>query len=439
MTIKISRFSPLQGTIAIPGDKSITHRAFILAAIAKGKSIITHFSNCSDCTSTAKILQKLGVSFQYESKTVKDRLIITGISNIEQFLHVNDFLDCENSGTTARLMLGMLSAIPSSYTLNGDESLIRRPMKRVTDPLQKMGADFSFSDRTGCLPVQITGKKQLRECNFTLNVASAQVKSAMLIAAAHAKSALKIVSPWLLRDHTERLLKKMGAPIIFDNMDINLKPDSVLEGCEINIPGDFSSAAFFIARAAVEPGSRIIIKNVGLNQTRTAFLNILRRMGSEIRILNFFNDSFEPYGDIEIRGARLKATDLMPEEIPALIDEIPVIAFAMACADGVSNVSGATELRIKESDRISAIVREFSKFNVKIIEKHDGFIIDGPSKFVSPDKPFIHNDHRIVMTASIMATMADGTTEIQNTEAADVSYPSFFTDLDLFRENPQTP
>jgi len=428
----LERRRALRGDYHPPADKSITHRALLLSAIAEGTSTISNPLSTGDCLSTLKALKTLGVSISVNRRhwTVRGGRLQKPKSRI----------DCENSGTTMRLLAGILSSQNFDSILVGDRSLSKRPMKRILDPLRSMGAKLSA--REGLFaPLKISGSKNLKPVKIKIPVASAQVKSSILLAGLSAKGTTTVIEPTKSRDHTERMLSKLGAKIHFSpegRQDVpnlvSIHGPQVLKSFHLKVPGDFSSAAFFIAGAAILPDSRLIVRNVSLNPTRIGFLKVLERMGSDIRCIRLKSKNFEPVGDIEIRTRSLKATKVTAGEVPLMIDELPILAVVASQARGKTVIRGAGELRVKETDRISAVASELGKLGARITELSDGFIIEGPTPLRGAVcKTF--GDHRIAMALAIAGLIAKGITTIQGFSCIDVSYPNFLNDLNALQRS----
>jgi 3-phosphoshikimate 1-carboxyvinyltransferase len=417
----------LSGEIQIPGDKSISHRGLFLGGIARGKTHLENFLPSGDTFATESCLRSLGVDIQ--APTPMSRVILgNGWDGLKE---PADVLDAKNSGTTLRFLLGLLAGQSFFAVLTGDESLRRRPMKRVVDPLLKMGASISGRQNGNLAPLCIYGRK-LNRINYLIPVASAQVKTALILAALQTEGQTVLEELMQTRDHTEKLVKCMGGEIEIVNGKISITRSS-LKGIDFHIPGDFSSAAFLIAAGLCTPNSKIRIKRVGLNPTRTAFLNVLQRMGGEIGVVPFKDLNLEtlgePEGDLIITSSSLKATEILPEEVPNLIDELPVFAVAASQAEGVSKVTHAEELRVKETDRIRDLCLELRKMGVKIRELTDGFIIEGPCQLKGAEVSS-HGDHRLAMALTTAGLFADGETTLDGAEAADISFPGFWNLLD---------
>jgi 3-phosphoshikimate 1-carboxyvinyltransferase len=417
----------LRGEVTPPGDKSISHRAIILGSIADGLTTLTGFLPADDTLSSAEAMMMLGVPIQIEKDTVK----IWG-KGAYGLTEPEDTIDAGNSGTTARFLSGLLSAQNFFSSITGDQYLRTRPMDRVVTPLMLMGAHIWGRDKGKRLPLAILGTK-LRAINYTLPVASAQVKSAIILAALYAEGETEIVEPEPTRDHTERMLSYLGAAIQKNGSRIKVRGPQTLEsGRVLSIPADISSASFFIVAALINSNSEILIKNVGLNPTRTGVLEILTRMGGEIEILNKREESGEDIGDIIAKSSRLKAVEVAGRTIPSTIDELPIIAVAACYAEGETIIKDAKELRVKETDRIKAISTELRKFGAEIDELDDGMIIRG-RETLNETKCSSWGDHRIAMALAVAATRAKGKTEIKDAECVSVSFPEFFKTLNSLR------
>ncbi len=360
----------LHGTLVVPGDKSISHRGIMLGAISEGTTHLSHFLTSADCLSTLAAFQQLGVHIERDGQDVTIHGV--GLHGLKPSAQP---LDMGNSGTTTRLISGLLAGQSFTSTLIGDASLSKRPMKRVSVPLSEMGANIETTD--GHLPMTITGSP-LHSVTYQLQVASAQVKSALILAALQADKPSTLVEQLPTRDHTERMLTQFGGDIATaaDGVTITVQPQPHLTGQTMTVPGDMSSAAFFMVAASLVPNSKITLKDVGLNKTRTGLLNILQRMGGKVSIDAAPTDG-EPIGDLTIETADLHPINIGAADIPAVIDELPLVALLAAKADGISRITGAEELRVKETDRIAAIVQEFTKLGINIEELPDGFVIDG--------------------------------------------------------------
>lgn len=419
MELVLEKVNKLKGNISVPGDKSISHRSLILGSIAQGETRIYNFLDSLDCLKTLECMQALGA----EIDLGKDNFIKIKGKGLYGLQEPKDMLDVGNSGTTIRLLTGLLSGQNFYSVLNGDNSIRRRPMKRVVEPLRLMGADIWGRKDGQFAPLSVRGNK-LNPLHYTLPVASAQVKTALLLAGLYAAGETVIKEPLLTRDHTERMLKVMQADIKISSPEIKIKGGKELKSTEIFIPGDISSAAYFIAAASILRDSQILIKHVGVNPTRTGIIKILKMMGAKINILNYQIKSNEPQADLKIEYSELKGIEIRKEKVPLLIDELPLIAVVATQAQGKTVVSGAKELRVKETDRIKATVNELKKMGADIEEKDDGFIVTGPSRLKGAVCES-YNDHRIAMSLAVAALLAEGKTVIKNSECIDISFPGF--------------
>lgn len=419
--------APLRGEINPPGDKSISHRSLILGSLANGRSVVKDFLISDDTLSTANAMRALGITIGING-TVVD-VIGKGLHGLREPEKV---IDCGNSGTTTRLLCGLLSAQDFTSTLDGDKYLRTRPMRRVVGPLSAMGAQITGNEDGNKLPLTITGSK-LKGISYKLPVASAQVKSAILLAGLYAEGETEVIEPEASRDHTERMLSYLGVPIQRDGNSIKItQPDKIDPG-EIIVPADISSAAFFIVAALITPGSEVLIKNVGISPLRTGIIDILKNMGADIEIINNRETNGEPIGDIVARSSNLHATEIGGELIPKAIDELPIIAVAACFAQGETIIKDAKELRVKETDRIKAMATELGKLGARIEEFEDGMSIHG-SEALTGSTCSSWGDHRIAMSIAIAGTRARGETEILNAECVSVSYPGFFKVIDGLRK-----
>ncbi len=405
----------LSGNLEIPADKSISHRAVMFSSLAKGKSIIRNFSKGQDPLSTLNIFKKLGVEIIY-----KDENTLEVNSNGKLFAPQVS-LDCGNSGTTMRLMCGVLAGQSFNTTMIGDESLSKRPMKRVIEPLSLMGANITSQD--GHAPLFIEGRP-LKGIIYTSPIASAQVKSCILLAGLNADGTTTVTEPYLSRNHTELMLKYLGAEIKTDGLNVSVRK-SELSGKPIEICGDISSAAYFITAGLIIPGSDIILKNVGLNPTRTGILEVCKNMGADIEILDKKTVSGEASGDLRVRYSRLKACEISGELIPKLIDELPVIAVLATQAEGTTIIRNAGDLRNKESDRITATVTELKKLGADIEELDDGFVINGKTNLQGGCQVQTYHDHRLAMSLYVAGLICKKEIAINGFEWVDISFPEF--------------
>ena len=423
--MKIFPATRLRGTLQLPGDKSISHRAAMLAAIAVGETRIENFSSAEDCRTTLKCLEQLGVSISQNGTDVVIKGVgKTGLQKPEQPL------DCGNSGTTMRLLAGILAGQPFDSVLTGDESLSKRPMGRVIEPLTKMGA--KIESENGSLPIRIFGVQKIAGIEYEPPIASAQVKSCILLAGLFADGKTTIIERTTTRDHTERMLQWFGVDLQLVKESISLNSEAILTAQDVKIPSDFSSAAYFIVAAACLEGSDITIRDLGLNPTRTSCLTILQHLNANAQILTLEEKCNEPVGMIRVRGRiqrLLRSTPhlLSGSIIPNIIDEIPILAVLGTQLDVGIEVRDAGELRHKESDRIASIVENLRRMNADIEEFPDGFRVEKSSLKGSVIDSF--GDHRIAMACAVAGLLADGETEILNAECVNISFPDFFETL----------
>ena len=415
--MRLNPAARIRGRFTLPGDKSLSHRLAILGAIAEGETRLSNFASAADCASTLTCLQALGVSIEQSGASVS----IQG-RGFEELTAPRAELDAGNSGSTLRMLAGVLAGRPFRSTLTGDESLRSRPVERVAAPLRAMGARLTSTD--GRPPLSIEGT-HLTPLTWELPVASAQVKTAILLAGLQAEGQTTVREPAASRDHTERLLPLFGAPVERSGLTTSIRGGVRLHSVQLAVPGDVSSAAFLVVAAITRPGSEIRLDGVLLNPGRTAFLDVLRLMGAEIEVEPSGGGEAEPVGTIVARSSRLHGVDVAPEIVPALIDEIPALAAAAAFAEGRFTVSGAGELRVKESDRLAALAEGLRGMGVQLEERTDGLVIDG-GRPLSGAAVHSQGDHRIAMALAIAALGAQGATEIADAECASVSFPEFY-------------
>lgn len=428
-TVTVQPAPRIRGRVRPPGDKSISHRYALFAALATGSSTITGYSTGGDCASTLACLRALGVSIDETGRDASGiHLRITG-RGLRGLATPVGPLDAGNSGTTMRMFSGVLAAHPFTTEVTGDESLRRRPMRRIIVPLEQMGARIHSTD--GRPPLRIEGSAALMPIDYRTEVPSAQVKSAVLLAGLHSKGTTRVTETAQTRDHTERGLKAFGVDVIRDGLTVSIEGGQPLQAAALEVPGDISSATFWMVAAASLPGSEIVIEGVGLNPTRTGIFDILRRMGAEILVDSGAPTLGEPMGRITVRHGGPVASEITPEEVPGVIDELPALA-ALATRGGELRVTGAQELRVKESDRISALADGFRRMGADIDEQADGFHIRG-GKQLRGGEVDAHNDHRLAMAFAIAALGASGPTTILDAGAAAVSYPEFFSVLQSLR------
>ena len=418
----------VSGRVRPPGDKSVSHRYAMLAAIADGSSVITDYSGGADCESTLSCLRGLGVTITQHAGTDGRDLFIDG-RGLGGLKAPAGSLNAGNSGSTMRMLAGILAAHPFSTTITGDDSLRRRPMRRIIGPLERMGAVLDSTE--GRPPLTIHGTTALQPIDFAPDVPSAQVKSAVVLAGLHTSGTTRVRESIATRDHTERALAAFGVTVASVNGVVELVGGQRLHAQRLTVPGDISSAAFWMVAAAALPGSEVRIEQVGLNPTRTGIIDILRRMGAAIEVEGDTTVASEPVGTIIVRHRELRPTVIAPHEVPGVIDELPVLG-ALATYGGELAVSGAQELRVKESDRISAFADGLRAMGASIEEAHDGFLVRGNSRLTGGQVDARH-DHRLAMAFAIAALGATGPTTVHDAGAAAVSYPEFFSVLDALR------
>lgn len=439
--IKLKKAKSLKGEITPPPDKSITHRAIMFASLADGKSIIRNPLMAEDPISTMNAMRALGVEItEIRSQESEYRALIVHGKGLNGLREPFDVINCGNSGTTARLISGILAGNPFFSVLTGDDSLRQRPMARVINPLKEMGAKITARQGDKYLPMAIKGG-ELRAIRYEMPVASAQVKSCLILAGLYADGTTIITEPQKSRDHTERMLKAMGADIRIEarrqkpedrqqTIEVKGLGDEKLNPLDITIPSDFSSSAFFLVGVLIVPDSELLIRNVCVNPTRTGLLDVIKNMGGDVRLENIRDVSGEPVADIYCKTASsLKAVKIEKNIIPSLIDEFPVLCILASQAEGVTEIRGAEELRVKESDRIKAMATELRKMGVELEEYPDGIAIKGKTGLKGATVNS-YGDHRIAMSFSIAALIADGVTIINNPECVDISFPGFYMELD---------
>ena len=417
----------LTGTITVPGDKSISHRAVMFGSLAYGKTIVKGLLTGDDCLNTIECFRKLGVTIHLDGDYVE----IEG-KGMEGLVEPNEVLDVGNSGTTIRLLLGILANLPFHTTVIGDASIAKRPMGRVTEPLRQMGAKIDGRNNGNYTPLSIRGGG-LKAIEFQSPVASAQVKSCVLLAGLAADGETAVIEPEESRNHTERMLRAFGYEVKEDGLKKSLVGGGKLTATTIDVPGDISSAAFLLVGAAILPDSELTIENVGMNQTRTGIIDVLQQMGANIDINNLRGEELEPSADITIRHAQLQAVEIGGDITPRLIDEIPIIALAATQAEGVTIIKDAAELKVKETNRIDAVVEELTKMGAKIEATDDGMKIYGKTP-LTPAVGDSRGDHRIGMMLAIAGLLANGETSIENSDAISISYPGFFEQLEELRK-----
>ena len=416
------RSAPLRGEITVPGDKSISHRAVMFGALAKGTTSITNFLKGADCLSTISCFEKMGIKIEQ----LPSEILIHG-KGLHGLKAPETVLDAGNSGTTTRLLSGILAGQAFCTTLTGDASIQKRPMTRIITPLSQMGGKIESLSDNGCAPLKITGHP-LKPIHYLSPVSSAQVKSCVLLAGMYADGITKVTEPYLSRNHSELMLRSFGADVISEGTTAAITGNPVLEGQNVIVPGDISSAAYFIAAGLLIPGSEILIKDVGINPTRDGILKVCADMGADIQLLNKREYGKEPVADILVKHSELKATVIEGALIPTLIDELPMLAVMAAFAQGTTVIRDAQELKVKESNRLDIIVQHLSAMGADIIPTEDGMEIHGgkPLKGAVLDS---YMDHRIAMSFAVAGMAADGETEILNASCVDISYPEFYRDM----------
>lgn len=419
-------FSPLKGSLngefKVPGDKSISHRAVMIGSLAKGQTTITNFLNGEDCLRTIKIFQQFGVDININNTDV----VINSLG-YDKFVEPNQPLYFGNSGTTARLMLGILAGLPFHTVVYGDKHLTERPMDRVVLPLKKMNAEISGRNNGLLLPLAIKGK-QLKSIEYNIPVESAQVKSALIFASLFTQEASRLTEKSLTRDHTENMLNAFGANINTSDLTINVIPTPKLIAKHIKVPGDISSAAFFLVAGALAPGSKITLLNVGLNESRTGILTVLETMGANLSITNIATENDEKSGDITVTYKELHGTVIEGDLIPKLIDEIPILALLATQAKGETVIKDAIEMRVKETDRIKAVYETLTTLGAEIRETEDGLIIKGNS-ILTGGSIKGYDDHRMAMMGIIASLITTENVILDNIDSINISYPSFIDDL----------
>lgn len=420
--LTITPKGPLRGVLTLPGDKSITHRALILSALADGQSIISGHSKGEDCLNTLRCLQALGIPIEEQAHA----LTVSG-KGLWGMTEPSAPLDCGNSGTGFRLLSGVLAGQDFFSVLTGDDSLRTRPMGRIVTPLRLMGAHIYGRKGGELAPLAITGGR-LRGIHFVSPVSSAQVKSAVLLAGLLAEETTSFTEPRLSRDHTERMFQFLNIPFEQEGLTTRLRGGVSFSGKAFTVPGDMSAAAFFLVAASIVPHSEVLIQNVGLNPARTGILEILESMGADIQIINLREEAGEPIADLRVRSSTLHGISIGPDQVPKTIDELPILCVAAALAKGKTTITGAKELRVKETDRIHAMTTELKKLQVAIEETPDGFIIDGPAQ-IRGNSCSSYGDHRVAMSVAIAALTADSPTTISDTACIETSFPGFHANL----------
>lgn len=425
MSYPLTAAQSLRGDVTVPGDKSISHRAVMFGALADADTHITGFLMGEDCLSTISCFKKMGVSIDVSEKEV----VVHGVG-LHGLKAPDELLYTGNSGTTTRLLCGILAGQPFSSTVNGDASIQKRPMGRIMKPLREMGADISGKDGNLC-PLTIH-PAPLHGIRYTMPVASAQLKSAILLAGLFADSPTTVVEPAPSRDHTERMMRGLGTQVVSNGTEITLTPPKTLHAVNVEVPGDISSAAYFLVAGLILPDSDIVIRNVGINPTRTGILDALEAMGANIERLNE-RGTVEPICDLRVRSSHLHGTTICGDMIPRLIDEIPVLAVAAAFAEGETVIRDAQELKVKESNRIATMTTELSKTGADVHETEDGMIIRGGKPLHGADFAS-YADHRVAMSMAVCALACEGDSSIDDPDCVAISYPTFFETLDALKQ-----
>ena len=419
--MEIKKLTNLHGELTVPGDKSISHRAVMFGSLAKGTTKITHFLEGADCLSTISCFRKMGIDIENNN----GEILVHG-KGLHGLSAPADILDVGNSGTTTRLISGILAGQNFVSELTGDDSIQSRPMKRIMTPLLSMGADITSIKGNNCVPLRITGHP-LKAIHYDSPVASAQVKSCVLLAGMYSDGITSVTEPVLSRNHTEIMLNYFGAQVTSEGATASITPEPSLFAREITVPGDISSAAYFIAAGLLVPGSEILLKNVGINPTRDGLLRVCKDMGADITLLNV-NMEGEPTADLLVRTSSLHGTTVGGEIIPTLIDEIPMIAVMAAFAEGTTVIKDAKELKVKESDRILVMAENLSRMGADITPTDDGMIIHG-GKPLHGAEIDSHLDHRVAMSFAVAGLLCDGPLSIKGGDCVKISYPEFYEDL----------
>ncbi len=425
--MKLHKAAHIRGEITVPGDKSISHRSVMFGSIAKGTTEIHNFLEGADCLSTIGCFRRMGIEIENKNGTV----IVHG-KGMHGLTAPSGTLDCGNSGTTTRLISGILAPQNFDVTLTGDESIQKRPMKRIIEPLSMMGADIKSIRGNDCAPLKICGMP-LAGIHYTSKVASAQVKSAILLAGLYADGLTTVTEPQVSRNHTELMLKFFGAELESKETSVTIWPATELFGNRIDVPGDISSSVYFVAAGLILPNSEVLIKNVGINPTRAGLIKVCEAMGADLTLSNENHGNAEPTADLLVRTSSLKACTIGGDIIPTLIDELPTIAIMACFAEGTTVIRDAAELKVKESNRIAIMVENLRAMGADVEETEDGMIIHGgkPLHGAVIDS---HKDHRIAMTFAVAALAAEGETEIHDADCVNISYPAFYEELERLTE-----
>lgn len=420
MELKIKPKDRLQGKIKVPGDKSISHRSVMLGALAEGRTEINGFLTGEDCLNTARAFQKMGVEIEGLGS---EEMVIHGVG-LNGLQEPGSVMDLGNSGTSMRLMLGILAGQDFYAVVTGDESLSKRPMARVVDPLSNMGAEIYGRDDANLAPLTVIGQ-ELTSQEYKSPVASAQVKSCILLAGLYAEGTTTVIEPAKSRDHTERMLEYFGAELNINGLEVSVAGQPELEGQKIVVPSDISSASFFLVAALINQKTELILEDVGLNPTRAGILEVLTEMEADYDLLNKRLENQEPIADIKVKSSNLQATTIGGAVIPKLIDELPILAVAATQAEGETVIKDAEELRVKETDRISAMVTELRRLGVKVEEREDGMVIPGPQPIKGGCSCRSYGDHRIAMSLAVAGLIAQEEIKITNANCIKTSFPNF--------------
>lgn len=426
--VEIEPGRPLQGRVEVPGDKSITHRAVMLGGLARGETTIRGYLPSDDCLRTVGALRAMGRTVEDVESSNRPTLRLRGSG---PFREPEDVIDCGNSGTTLRLLTGLVAGLPMCTVLTGDASLRRRPMGRVVEPLRAMGAHILGREEGRFAPLAVAGQR-LKGLEVRLPIASAQVKSAVLLAGLAAEGRTAVTEPVRSRDHTERMLGAFGVPMHVDGLTVSIDGPASLSAAEIDVPGDVSSAAFLIAAALLVPRSELIIERVGTNPTRTGFLDVLKQMGASVGVEGVREVCGEPIATVVARASVLRGTTIKGDLVPRTIDEFPILCVLAAFAQGETIIDDASELRVKESDRIRVMAEELGKLGITVEERPAGMRIVGPQRAIGA-RCFSHGDHRVAMALAVAALRASGPTTIDDVECVGTSFPGFFELLDRVR------
>ena len=425
--MKFTRAKQIRGEVTIPGDKSISHRAVMFGSLAEGVTEVTGFLRGADCLSTIDCFRRLGISIEDKD----ERILIHG-KGLHGLSAPTQILDAGNSGTTTRLISGILSGQAFETTLTGDASIQKRPMGRIIEPLSQMGASITSLSGNGCAPLRIQGRP-LHGIHYTTKVASAQVKSSILLAGLYADTPTSVTEPALSRNHSELMLHFFGADVKSEGTTATIQPEPKLIGQKVQVPGDISSAAYFIAAGCITPDSELLIQNVGTNPTRDGILHVCKMMNANVTLLNENMDSGEPTADLLVRTSSLQGCIIEGDLIPTLIDELPIIAVMACFAEGTTVIRDAAELKVKESDRIAVMTENLTAMGAKVTATDDGMIIEG-GHTLHGAVVNSHLDHRIAMSFAVAALNADGETEILGADCVNISYPAFYRDLQKIQQ-----